>query len=327
MRPSIFFCTLCFALLSACGGGSSNSIAPSAASSSSLPASSSSSQSNSSEPSSSQSSSAQSSSLSSAMATLTGTLTGAIKGLKYKTATQMGETNSKGEFSYLEGETISFSIGDITLPTISAQKNISAYTLADNNALDSAVAINITRLLQTLDQDGNYDNGIEITAMTHTIATGMTVDFSSSRFVDEVANLVSTSGATHTVLINAEIAQNNLLTSLSGCTKIHSTIGQTATLTTRSHGVAGKATIINDCTIKMTNFSFDGGGLDVYFYGGINGSYKTGIALGEQLVGKKFNQAIYLITLRKGDLDKLNSLSVWCVDVAVSFGDGSFITL
>jgi len=261
------------------------------------------------------------------MATLTGTLTGAVKGLKYKTATQMGETNSKGEFSYLEGETISFSIGDIKLPTISAQKNISAYTLADNNALDSAVALNITRLLQTLDQDGNYDNGIEITAMAHTIATGMTVDFSSSRFVDEVANLVSTSGATHTVLTNADIAQNNLLTSLSGCTNKHSTIGQTATLTTRSHGVAGKATIINDCTIKMTNFSFDGGGLDVLFYGGINGNYKSGIPLGEQLVGKKFNQATYLITLKKGDLDKFNSLSVWCVDVDVSFGDGSFITL
>jgi len=317
MRPSIYFCTLCFALLSACGGGSSNSIAPSAASSSSMPASSSSSQ----------SSSVQSSSSLSSMATLTGTLTGAVKGLKYKTATQMGETNSKGEFSYLEGETISFSIGDIKLPTISAQKNISAYTLADNNALDSAVALNITRLLQTLDQDGNYDNGIEITAMAHTIATGMTVDFSSSRFVDEVANLVSTSGATHTVLTNADIAQNNLLTSLSGCTNKHSTIGQTATLTTRSHGVAGKATIINDCTIKMTNFSFDGGGLDVLFYGGINGNYKSGIPLGEQLVGKKFNQATYLITLKKGDLDKFNSLSVWCVDVDVSFGDGSFITL
>ncbi len=322
MRPSIYFCTLCFALLSACGGGSSNSIAPSAASSSSLSASS-----NSSQSSSPQSSSAQSSNSSSAMATLTGTLTGAIKGLKYKTATQMGETNTKGEFSYLERETISFSIGDIKLPTITAQKVVSAYTLASNDALDSTVALNITRLLQTLDQDGNYDNGIEITAMTHTIATGMTVDFSSSRFVDEVANLVSNSGATHTVLTNADIAQNNLLTSLSGCTKTHSTIGQTATLTTRSHGVAGKATIINDCTIKMTNFSFDGGGLDVLFYGGINGNYKSGIALGEQLVGKKFNQATYLITLKKGDLDKLNSLSVWCVDVDVSFGDGSFITL
>jgi len=259
------------------------------------------------------------------MATLTGTLTGAIKGLKYKTATQMGETNSKGEFSYLEGETISFSIGDIKLPTITAQQVVSAYTLASNDALDSTVALNITRLLQTLDQDGNYDNGIEITAMAHTIATGMTVDFSSSRFVDEVANLVSTSGATQTVLTNAEMAQNNLLTSLSGCTKNHSTIGQTATLTTRSHGVAGKATIINDCTIKMTNFSFDGGGLDVLFYGGINGNYKSGIPLGEQLLGKKFNQATYLISLRKGDLDKLNSLSVWCVDVDVSFGDGSFI--
>jgi Electron transfer DM13 len=327
MRPSIYFCTLWFALLSACGGGSSNSIAPSAASSSSMPALSSSSQSSSMQSSSVQLSSVQSSNSSSSMATLTGTLTGAIKGLKYKTATQTGETNTKGEFSYLEGETISFSIGDIKLPTITAQQVVSAYTLASNDALDSTVALNITRLLQTLDQDGKYDNGIDIATMVHTIATGMTVDFSSARFVEDIANLVSNSGAINTVLISAEMAQNNLLTSLSGCTKNHSTIGQIATLSTRAHGVTGKATIINDCTIKITNFSFDGGGLDVLFYGGINGNYKAGIPLGEQLVGKKFNQATYLISLRKGDLDKLNSLSVWCVDVDVSFGDGNFITL
>ncbi len=244
MRSKIYFCFLCFALLSACGGGSSTSTPPATAM-------------------------AESSSSSSMSTTLTGTLTGAIQGLKYKTATQAGETNKKGEFNYLAGETVSFSIGDIKLPTVSAQEAISAYTLANSDALDNSVAMNITRLLQTLDLDGNYDNGIEITAMAHTMATGMSIDFSSARFVDEVANLASTSGGANAVLVNAETAQNNLLTSLSGCTKKHSTIGQVATLSTRSHGVAGQATIINDCTIKMTNFSFDGGGLDVYFYGGI----------------------------------------------------------
>jgi hypothetical protein len=261
------------------------------------------------------------------MAPLTGKLTGAIKGLHYKTATQTGETNSAGEFSYLDGETISFSIGDIKLPSVTAKNTMSAYTLAGNDAIDNTVALNITRLLQTLDQDGNYDNGITISAMAHSIATGMTLNFSSPSFADDAANLASTSGATSKVLIDAETAQNNLLTSISGCTKQHSTIGQIANLTTRAHGVQGQAKIINDCTIKMTNFSFDGGGLDVYFYGGINGNYKSGIALGEQLLGKKFSKASYLISLKAGDLDKLNSLSVWCVDVDVSFGDGSFMAL
>ena len=65
--------------------------------------------------------------------------------------------------------------------------------------------------------------------------------------------------------------------------------------------------------------------MDIFIRRVNNGIYKGGIALGEQLVGKKFNKSTYLVKLTNGDLDKLNGLSVWCVDVDVSFGDGSFI--
>jgi hypothetical protein len=39
----------------------------------------------------------------------------AVEGLQYETSTQSGTTNSLGEYDYLAGETVTFSIGGIVL--------------------------------------------------------------------------------------------------------------------------------------------------------------------------------------------------------------------
>jgi hypothetical protein len=42
-----------------------------------------------------------------------------------------------------------------------------------------------------------------------------------------------------------------------------------AVFNTKFHGVKGTATIVDDCTIEITDFQYDGQGIVVDFYGGL----------------------------------------------------------
>ena len=101
-----------------------------------------------------------------------------VAGLHYQTATRSGTTNALGEYDYLPGETVTFSIGDIRLGTVTAGPVVSPLTLV-NGATDATdpTVTNIVRLRLTLDDDGNPDNGISIPAGTAAAATGLSVDF------------------------------------------------------------------------------------------------------------------------------------------------------
>jgi Electron transfer DM13 len=111
------------------------------------------------------------------------------------------------------------------------------------------------------------------------------------------------------------------------CTKLSPRIGQVATLQTRAHGVSGQAKVIDDCTIEIDNFNYDGGGLpDVFVYGAKAGDYARGFALGSNLFGKAVSNGKVVITLKSDDLAMLDGVSIWCVRAGVSFGDGLFAT-
>jgi hypothetical protein len=105
-------------------------------------------------------------------------------------------------------------------------------------------------------------------------------------------------------------------------------IGQTASLRRFFHDVAGTATIVDDCTVEITGFSFDGGGIDVRIYAGNDGNFfqsQGGFALSEDLVGIAYNENTLRLTVPEGrSLDDFDSISVWCVAVGISFGTGFF---
>lgn len=138
--------------LVACGGGSDGGDPPPMGSSSSTDSSASSSQS--------------SSSSSVSTATKTGVFTdSAVSGVNYETQTQSGTTNAEGEFQYIEGETVSFTIGMTTLPSAPAKETVTPLDMDDQGTgLESSTVINLLRLLQTLDDDGDPENGITIPA-------------------------------------------------------------------------------------------------------------------------------------------------------------------
>ena len=103
-------------------------------------------------------------------------------------------------------------------------------------------------------------------------------------------------------------------------------VGKTATLTTRSHLVSGQAKIVDSCTIEITNFNYDGLGLSkVEVYGGLAGNYRNGFPIGPNLRGTVFTGQTLRVTMKPGDIDKLDGISIWCSDANANFGDASFL--
>jgi mono/diheme cytochrome c family protein len=110
------------------------------------------------------------------------------------------------------------------------------------------------------------------------------------------------------------------------CGTTHARVGQTAVLQKRFHGVEGKARIVDDCTIEITEFAFDGGGIDVRVYGGKGGDYARGFAMGDDLrkPGGYSGATIRVSLPTTRTLDDLDGVSIWCVPAGADFGSGPF---
>jgi hypothetical protein len=112
---------------------------------------------------------------------------GPVEGLSYETASQSGLTNADGEFEYLAGETVSFSIGGIELGSAEGAAELNPFDLFDmtppatelalrlelntrNDVTDFDRAANIAFLLVSLDNDADPDNGIDLTGWNSDLA-------------------------------------------------------------------------------------------------------------------------------------------------------------
>lgn len=137
-----------------------------------------------------------------------------VSGVKYETASQSGMTDTQGQYSYLLGETVTFSIGDIVFPSTKAASVVTPLDMVGKTDLTDTSVINILRLLQSLDVDGDPANGIEISATAQSAATGLTVDFESSTFDTDVANLVANSGSVTSALIDQTTAIDHFKSTL-----------------------------------------------------------------------------------------------------------------
>lgn len=143
-------------------------------------------------------------------------LDSAVSGLSYQTETLSGTTNSLGEFKYLNGENITFAIGSLTLPTIPAEETITPISLAPSKSIDDDTAINIARLLQSLDSDDNTSNGISISDVAGSVAAPVDFSVTQEEFTQnaDVINLVANSGSVRTELLNSDVAVSHLADTL-----------------------------------------------------------------------------------------------------------------
>ena len=106
-------------------------------------------------------------------------LDSAVVNIKYKTATQPGTTNALGQFNYVAGETVTFSVGSVTLPPTLAAATITPMSLANTTDMGNNTVLNLLVFLQSLDDDGIPGNGIKIPDTANTVAT-TSIDFNVS---------------------------------------------------------------------------------------------------------------------------------------------------
>lgn len=133
-----------------------------------------------------------------------------VQGLSYSSASHTGTTDALGRFDYETGETITFSLGDLTLPAVTASKAIHISDLFSGGLADTAT-VNLARLLLTLDTDADSDNGIQLSAdVTSSVNTSIiaNLNFSSASFDTAVATYLG--NVTANAFITASEAQTHI---------------------------------------------------------------------------------------------------------------------
>lgn len=144
---------------------------------------------------------------------------------------------------------------------------------------------------------------------------------------DELRDLIAFVAEEETTSENGENSDIVTIGAPGECASTHPKVGHVAELSTFFHGVQGTATIVDDCTIRIDDFFFDGNGIDVRIYAGLGGDYDGGFAITDDLFNfpTGYSGATVYGVLPDGlTLDDLDGISVWCVDVAVDFGSGMF---
>jgi hypothetical protein len=105
-------------------------------------------------------------------------------------------------------------------------------------------------------------------------------------------------------------------------------VGWQASFGPGAHNAAGVATILDENTIQVDNFTYDGGGIVVYFYlGATESSFANGLSIGDDLFGTAFDgtqQPLVIDLPGEQTIDGWNAISVWCVAAGVSFASGTF---
>ncbi|MBF0429305.1 MAG: putative Ig domain-containing protein [Magnetococcales bacterium] len=134
----------------------------------------------------------------------------AVGGATYYSGGIKGTTDSRGGFYYTPGEKIIFSLGELVLGEVKTSETATTTVMVTPRDLaqNDTVETNLLRLLQTLDSDGNPDNGITLTAETVNRVDDLQIDF--SRPTTEFAansQLTAFLAETGKNLVSAEAAQ------------------------------------------------------------------------------------------------------------------------
>ncbi|MCK5293097.1 MAG: Ig-like domain-containing protein, partial [Arcobacteraceae bacterium] len=122
---------------------------------------------------------------------------GAVRGLHYETESGIiGTTGKDGEFSYLEGESITFSVGGVIVGTFDADdiaENgfvfLQDVAGVDRANLDDDAVVNMAIFLQSIDTNHNPYDGISIPPSIHKALEDQNIDLATAT-EEDVLNLI-----------------------------------------------------------------------------------------------------------------------------------------
>ncbi len=145
-----------------------------------------------------------------------------VSGLRFETTSTSGVTDSQGVFNYRRGELVRFFVGDVFIGEAAGQSILTPVELIAGAVDESNIQVqNIAMFLQSIDDDGDESNGINITRSADSAAQGVTqgqsVDFSLAAGVFEadggiqilISNMTAASGMARS-MVSREQARNAL---------------------------------------------------------------------------------------------------------------------
>ena len=136
-----------------------------------------------------------------------------VAGLSYTTGTASGVTDTEGGFTYRDGESVVFSIGNLALPAVAGAGLVTPLDVAASDDITDPMVINIVRLLQSLDEDNDPENGILIPDQAAEVFNDTAVfDPTDDQAVD---NIVQQLFGTDRQSVSVEQAVNHFVDSLS----------------------------------------------------------------------------------------------------------------
>lgn len=146
-------------------------------------------------------------------------LDSAVEGLQYIVGGKSGMTDGTGKFDFDGSAMVSFQIGDITIGQ-SAPLPVTTPVNLVPNAFDEndPTVTNIASFLQTIDDDGDANNGIKITDAVRQAAAGKSIDFAQDLFSfpndanvqAAVSELTQLTQAGERALVTPQAAQDHL---------------------------------------------------------------------------------------------------------------------
>jgi hypothetical protein len=164
-----------------------------------------------------------------------------VQGLGYSTSTLSGTTNANGEFQYNDGETVTFSLHGQTLAQVPGFSVLTPFDNLDGTAHEDN-PINILRLMQTLDTDGDPSNGIVLPTATVTMNLNFDQNMAAFAADNDVVTFITDNTNVTTLTVTPVGAVNHFNTTLATVTDSYTLdlAGKTATsVVTASHCTNG----------------------------------------------------------------------------------------
>ncbi|MBI3775823.1 MAG: hypothetical protein HY273_09775 [Gammaproteobacteria bacterium] len=135
-----------------------------------------------------------------------------VVGLGYRSGSQTGVTDGSGRFSYEVNQPVTFFVGDIILGQAPGAEIITPVELvAGANDETNVTVVNISRFLQTLDENADPTDNIHIPDAFRSAASGVELNFESPAFDREATSVVAAiSGGMRATLVSSADAVKHL---------------------------------------------------------------------------------------------------------------------
>ncbi len=145
-----------------------------------------------------------------------------VAGVSFETSSGLtGLTNASGEFSYQTGDTVSFRLGDVELGSVAASPVLTPVELVGAVSTADRRVINLSRFLQSLDDDADPTNGLSVTKSARNQLAGRSLNFNLPVSTFEITASVAVQAASGRSLVDASTAINHL----------HGTLGERGLVT------------------------------------------------------------------------------------------------